>query len=257
MTDLLVPRPNQGLLEGLFGFDPYLGFEHETVPLDLLGSSETALLCDVLEAYRPELIVEVGSWKGESAVAMGRKLRSLGLDSPIVCIDTWLGCTSHFLKKNSPGHFPSLRMFHGYPQVYYTFLANVLREHFEDLIVPLPQTSSSAARILGGLGARPQVVYIDGSHYYEDVLLDLNLFWDLLEEPGCIVGDDYHWTWETVAQAGRDFAASRHLDLHIRGTQFYLAKGSVFIPSGCRYADARGELYWDLERGDYIVRPRT
>ena len=64
--------------------------------LTAAGLDETALL-HVLERYDPRFIVEVGSWKGLSAIAMAKWLQqrvvagsaeSCGL---LLCVDTWLG----------------------------------------------------------------------------------------------------------------------------------------------------------------------
>ena len=41
----------------------------------MLGLDEAALL-DVLETYEPRFIVEVGSWKGLSAIAMAKWLQT-------------------------------------------------------------------------------------------------------------------------------------------------------------------------------------
>ena len=44
-----------------------------------------------LDASAPLLLVEVGSWKGQSSVAFAKHLKQLGPDHRLVCVDTWLG----------------------------------------------------------------------------------------------------------------------------------------------------------------------
>ena len=48
----------------------------------------------ILQRTRPRFIVEVGSWKGLSAIAMGHWLKSDNTScATVLCVDTWLGTT--------------------------------------------------------------------------------------------------------------------------------------------------------------------
>lgn len=56
----------------------------------------------VMSAFRPETILEVGSWHGRSAVTFVWNGRNLGLKTTVLCVDTWLGSKEHWSDK-----FPS------------------------------------------------------------------------------------------------------------------------------------------------------
>src|SRR5205085_1801349 len=101
----------------------------------------------VIGLLRPAVIVEVGTWKGASAIHMGQVARGFGLPTQIVCVDTWLGSPEHFLALHE-GWRESLRIRNGYPQLYFTFLTNVIQHGLTDTIIPLPATSENAAIIL-------------------------------------------------------------------------------------------------------------
>jgi hypothetical protein len=135
------------------------------------GSSDP-LFEEIIRAIKPKIIVEVGSWKGASAINMAKIVKSLGLDCKIICVDTWLGSPEHFLGQQ-PSWRASLRLSHGYPQLYFTFLANVVRQGVDDVIIPIAATSESGAVILASKGVRPDMVYIDAAHEYEPALRDL------------------------------------------------------------------------------------
>jgi cephalosporin hydroxylase len=86
---------------------PYEGHDVAAHPGDMQGWSSSGPLCrEVISAVRPEVIVEVGTWKGASAIHMAQTARDLGLSTQIICVDTWLGSTEHFL--GQAGLFSSL-----------------------------------------------------------------------------------------------------------------------------------------------------
>lgn len=70
-------------------------------------------------------------------------------------------------------------------------------------------------------------VYIDGNHYYDYVLQDLNLSIWKVKSGGYLTGDDYNWGASEgypVKQALQDFALEKGLEqqLEILGSQFLL-----------------------------------
>jgi len=172
--------------------DPYAGFDAKDYPFDPQGWNGTApLFGRLIGAVRPRLVVEVGSWQGQSAITMGRHLRAQGLGAQLVCVDTWLGATEFWLQPGNALH-RGLRLRHGYPSVYYQFLANVCHAGLTDVIVPFPAPSTIAARVLLARGVRADLVYIDASHEENDVWLDLAYWWQALRPGGVMFGDDYH-----------------------------------------------------------------
>ena len=77
----------------LHAVSPYDGFDLSGYPDIVHGwNSESGIFLHHIERLKPNLIVEVGSWLGKSAMHMARCLGVAGLrDTHIVCVDTWLG----------------------------------------------------------------------------------------------------------------------------------------------------------------------
>jgi hypothetical protein len=162
--------------------NPYDGFPFHDHPLDLQGGADAPVFRQVLTDVSPEVVVEVGTWKGATAVRMAGLAQELGLPTAIVCVDTWLGSLEHLAGDTAEWRLPPRRF--GYPTLYFQFLANVLHSGAADRIVPLPNTSANAARWLARVGVRADVVYLDASHEEDDVYQDLCLYWPLLRPGG-------------------------------------------------------------------------
>lgn len=169
---LLAPRLNGANVQGWHSDDP--------------------LFAKLIEEVRPETIIEVGTWKGASALHMAGCRHALGKEGwRIFCVDTFLGGPDHYAHQETPAN-DLLRDPFGYPQIYHQFLYNVATSLFASRIFPVVQPSTSGGIILGRAGIRAELIYIDGSHEYEDVFHDLSTFCGLLAPNGIIFGDD--WT---------------------------------------------------------------
>ena len=168
---------------------------------------------DAFEAAQPELIIEVGTWKGASACYWASLLRERNVNGAVICVDTWLGGLEHLRRET--GHSPQWELDpyrkHGYPTLYYQFLANVMHEGLQDYIVPLPNTSAIAARWLAAQGLIAHLIYIDASHDEEDVYADLIAYWKLLSPGGVMCGDDWHPNWPGVVNSVKRFATEQGL----------------------------------------------
>jgi predicted O-methyltransferase YrrM len=138
-----------------------------------------------IKEVKPKFIIEVGSWKGASAVHMA----GLAPEAHILCIDTWLGSPEMVsLNNNLYDHF---RRLHGWPQLYFTFISNVIRHVGRERICPLPMPSTVAAPLLKKMNIQADMIYIDGSHEYLDVARDVDDYWPLLRKGGVMLLDDY------------------------------------------------------------------
>jgi Methyltransferase domain len=200
--------PNAQTLRQLHSSNPYLNFDIVNHPEDLQGwNSYDNVFRDIIEQVRPRRIIEVGVWKGTASIHMAKVVRELGLRCEIICVDTWLGSPEHLLAGHSHDRYKSLRLCHGYPQLFYTFLANVIRSDVSDYIIPLPMTSESAAVVLERLGLRADLVHIDAAHEYEPALRDFRAYWKLLSARGILIGDDY-LAKRSVTRAATEFAES-------------------------------------------------
>ncbi|HUG92288.1 MAG TPA: class I SAM-dependent methyltransferase [Planctomycetaceae bacterium] len=216
-------RAAEDILARLPGGNPYAGFPYERYRLDLQGSRPPAVLRPLITELRPRLIVEVGSWKGDSALQMGEIIHEFGLDTAVVCIDTWLGSLEHLTGSVRGWDLrPYLR--HGYPTLYYQFLANVMHRRCEDVVVPLANTSDNAARWLIHQQIMADLVYVDGSHEEDDVYRDVCGFWRLLRPGGTMFGDDWHAYWHGVICAVSRFAREQGLPVQVSEQTWSLQK---------------------------------
>lgn len=162
---------------------------------------------EIIDELKPEVIVEAGTYLGGSAIHMGKKVKELGLDCVIICIDTWLGSIENWLK-----NFEQIGLVNGRPTIYNHFISNVIMAGLEKVCLPLPINSLNGARLLNSLGISSSFVYIDSSHEEGDVLMDLNTYYDLVLEPdGILVADDVYGCYPGAGRDWTRFKESRGL----------------------------------------------
>jgi predicted O-methyltransferase YrrM len=199
----------QSVLERLWrGHDPFAQFPRQLFAQDASGwNSDHRYLAEAIARYRPGIVVEIGVWKGGSVLTMARAMREARCEGVIVAVDTWLGSAEHWLDARMAEDLSPL---HGYPQLYWKFMNNVLAEGLQDFVLPLPLDSNSAQAVLGALSLRPAVIHLDSAHDYTSVFLDLQRWWALLQPGGMMITDDYdasRLVWPDVARAVDDFRA--------------------------------------------------
>ena len=171
---------------------------------------------DLIIKTRPSLIIEIGSWKGGSAIHMANVCVRHGLDTEIVCVDTWLGGLDAW---TIPEWFP-LR--NGMPFLYEQFVANVFHAGHQDRITPIPTTSHIAARLLALVQVKAELIYVDGSHLEKDVLDDLDGYYPLVARGGVLCGDD--WTFPEVRRAVERFFGWRERFINVAEQQWWIQK---------------------------------
>ena len=127
--------------------------------------------------------VEVGSWKGRSSSFMAVEIINSKKNINFDCIDTWEGSIEHF-EDNKPWvtEFQKDKDF-----LYSTFLKNT--QSVSDVINPIRKRSHDAA--ISYKNRSLDFIFLDASHEYKDVLLDLQLFYPKLKRGGIIAGHDY------------------------------------------------------------------
>lgn len=157
-----------------------------------------------VESIKPHLVIEVGTWKGKSAITIAGWLKHLNVPSVIVCVDTWLGSTEHITDPGGSQFRADLKSKNGYPQLYYTFLNNVVCSGHQDMIIPFANTSENAAVVFGQLGLKADLIYIDASHEHDAALRDFRAYWPLVSERGAMTCDDFI-SWPGVTSALGNF----------------------------------------------------
>lgn len=213
------------LMRLLHKTNPYEGFDFRSLPFDAHGWGEQSVAFrELISQAKPRLVVEVGTWKGASTLEMAEVTRELGLSTQIVCIDTWLGALEFWTDQADPKRYLSLQTRHGYPTVYYQFLANVCHKGLQDRIIPFPQTASIGALWFRYYGITADVIYLDASHEEEDVYQDLCNYWEVLAKPGILFGDDY--AWDGVRLAVTRFAKEEEKQIAFVADKWVLRKGN-------------------------------
>ena len=74
---------------------------------------------------------------------------------------------------------------------------------------------------------KPDLIYLDATHDFTNVMLDLILWYPLVKGHGVICGDDYFWGHEypnggPVKRAVDAFARENNLIVHDDGWMWYL-----------------------------------
>lgn len=184
------------LIKNLHNYNPYTNFNYNLYiqnPNDIQGwHGNDPIFKKLISTIKPKNILEIGTWKGQSAIHIGKIIKDLGLNTTLLCVDTWLGSVDFIGAENRLDKERDCLTTFGYPQVYYQFLANVVHHNLDDIIVPFPQTSSIALDWLNIHNAKFDLIYIDGSNNYEDVYTDIKNSWLILEKNGVIFGDDFN-----------------------------------------------------------------
>lgn len=189
----------------------------ELLPQDLQGwNGNSQVFSDLIGRIKPQTIIEIGVWKGQSSINMAKSIKALGLDTKMYCVDTWLGAFE-FIDDNTPER--DLMLKNGYPQVYYQFLSNIIHNNVQDIIIPFPTTSSIAAKYFKSKGIKAQMIYVDASHDEEDVWSDLNNYYPLLEK-GVIFGDDF--TWQGMKQTVEKFCNKFNTTYELLENNFWI-----------------------------------
>lgn len=202
--------------------DIELDVDYRTIPLDGLGADvqgwghEDEIFDYVLRHWAPRVIVEVGTWKGASAIRMADLQKSYGIDGLIVCVDTWLGSNESLWRVAENRRMLMLR--DGMPGIFRQFVANVVATGHHDRIRHMPMTSSCAAELLQVHAITADAIYIDAGHQEAEVHADLMAYWPILKPGGVFFGDDYSASWPGTVKAVNRFVAETGLKL--RGTDW-------------------------------------
>mgnify|MGYP003623292166 CR=1 FL=1 len=173
-----------------------------------MGLSDPIFEKLILE-HKPGIIVEIGSWKGASAIGMAKIIQREGLDCEIVCIDTWLGNWQHWSRKDGIGSIKDLNLDNDYPTLYYQFLSNVIFTDTQNIITPLPLPSFAGVKLMEHYDIKPDIIYVDGDHEYIPVSQDIACWYERLAIGGVFFGDDYKWPG--VQKAVKEFSEARKL----------------------------------------------
>jgi len=187
--------------------NPYENFDPKDLKLDMQGwGSNEPIFSRLIEEIKPKLIIEIGTWKGASAIHMAGYLSE---DSSVICIDSWL--------EEDVGYSTE--------KEYNQFLYNVKRMDLENVIVPYPKTSLEALSMLKHYEVKADLIYIDAGHTYNEVMQDMKDCWKILKVGGVMFGDDYvHSYWKEIPTAVADFCKNNNVESIIESRFWQIEK---------------------------------
>lgn len=149
--------------------------------LDSVAGHITRRQCAVLFYYAhtqpgPGRIVEIGSFKGKSTICMALALKLSGKKDKVVAIDP-------HINTKDPEIVPAYEEGSSYD----AFLSNVSRFELNEWVEPIKSASEAVAK---SWNQQIRLFFVDGSHRYEDVLMDLRLWEPLVNVGGVIILHD-------------------------------------------------------------------
>jgi predicted O-methyltransferase YrrM len=130
------------------------------------------------DATTPITVVEVGSFEGRSSCWIADNLL-LHPDAHLYCLDTFAGSMEHTAQEVE--------------QLYDRFMHNIQATGKRDQITVLVGRSDDQLIELIRQQVQADLIYIDGSHMAQDVLVDAVLAWKMLKPGGVMIFDDYTW----------------------------------------------------------------
>lgn len=191
---------------------------------------------DVWDPYDKGFVyIETGSFLGLSSHVVAAGLRYAGSPGLIYCHDLWddgTNVTSLADDGQSSIWDSDLLYDKGEVSRFARFYRNVVRENLQHFIIPIQGNSLQTLRIHPDESAH--MIFVDGSHTYENVLADLGEAWRILKPGGVLLGHDCLPTSQEaltmeeadqtrgVRKAVKQFCAERGLTWQIVGLTMYM-----------------------------------
>jgi len=179
---------------------PYNDFEYLKYPHEVLGfEGNNPIFYSMIKDVNPNLVLEIGSYKGQSSISMAKALCQIQ-HGHLICVDTWLGSSEFFVDgfKTKQRKERNLHLINGFPSVYYYFLANICYENLQDYVTPFCATSATALIVFKHFDLWFDLIYIDAEHTYNSFKVDLQ-WYDRLRAGGVLFGHDIFWADVKIA----------------------------------------------------------
>ncbi len=168
-----------------------------------LGHGNKRFLKQCVEDTSIKVIVELGSWYGKSAQYM---MKTATHDLTLICVDIWsskdIKAGNQVIKNETFGEMV------GEHPLYENFISNLW--DYADKVIPIKDSTINGLKLIHEKGIKPDVVYIDANHTYNDVKAEITLTNELF--PFAIIcGDD--WNWSGVEKAVKEMAETLQVEI--------------------------------------------
>ena len=141
------------------------------------------------------LLLEVGSYLGESLKMFGNVLDENLDQYLIISIDPFRKYASNNDVKEKTA---VSNMSNKIEKIYFYFLNNISKYKFREKFIHIRKNSDEGLELLKQLKLSFDFIYLDGSHYYNDIKKDYIASKDLLKDietyKGLLSGDDYEFS---------------------------------------------------------------
>jgi len=133
-------------------------------------------------------ILEIGSWAGNSAILWADSIKQMNAKGLVICVDPWKpyidsdqNIDREMNMAISKGPLEMERALIG-DKIYNLFLHNIKAAGHSDIIKPYRGSSDEVSPTLRD--NEFNLVYVDGSHFYSQVIIDLRNCERLVAEGG-------------------------------------------------------------------------
>jgi len=209
------------LIQALLTGKPYFGPAMRAMQGPPVRHRYLAALVQALshsKSQRDIYILEIGSWAGASAITWAKTIQKLGMRGRITCVDPWQPYFDLTIEHES--HYEEMTEAAKENKIFNLFLHNIRAANVSDMIDYL---IGNARQVLPGLPSEKfDLMYIDGSHTYEDVQSDIRQAKRLIREGGIVCGDDLEFQkhcldeqeHRTALKTGKDYVSSSSGNYH-------------------------------------------
>lgn len=132
--------------------------------------------------------VEVGSYFGQSALAMAMSIENSGKAIRFDCVDTWDARGTPQAELDGQRQKLSYEI-DGQDELYFRFLKNMFQTGAIKYITPIKLPSLLAVNLYGDVSL--DFVFIDASHDYDSVKADIKVWLPKIKDGGLLAGHDY------------------------------------------------------------------
>jgi predicted O-methyltransferase YrrM len=151
-------------------------------------------LINKLKKIDNQKYLEIGSFEGSSAIFFSRFLTN----SNLTCVDIWKG-----VEELSNIDFKVVES---------NFDKNISKIKFNKII----KIKSESEVFFKNNKEKFSIIYLDGNHFFQNVINDIEQSWRILEVDGLLILDDYMWTYYNEPKQNPAYAINIFLNKYYK-----------------------------------------